>query len=107
MMKDLLISLLQTISAKLKDKDCVISDDVALDLIALGEKLVEDNNPISKTEASDLLHCSTKTVERLVAEGLLHKGRKRPGHSTLYWKRADITECKRTLKKLGRKLGDK
>lgn len=107
MMKDLLISLLQTIIAKLKDKDCVISDDVALDLIALGEKLVEDNNPISKTEASDLLHCSTKTVERLVAEGLLHKGRKRPGHSTLYWKLADITECKRTLKKLGRKLGDK
>ena len=107
MMKDLLISLLQTIIAKLKDKDCVISDDVALDLIAFGEKLVEDNNPISKTEASDLLHCSTKTVERLVAEGLLHKGRKSPGHSTLYWKRADITERKRTLKKLGRKLGDK
>ena len=78
MMKDLLISLLQTIIAKLKDKDCVISDDVALDLIALGEKLVEDNNPISKTEAFDLLHCSTKTVERIVAEGILHKGRKRP-----------------------------
>ena len=107
MMKDLLISLLQTIIAKLKDKDCVISDDVALDLIALGEKLVKDNNPISKTEASDLLHCSTKTVERLVADGLLHKGRKRTWHSTLYWKRADIAERKRALKKLWRKLGDK
>ena len=56
-MKDLLISLLQTIIAKLKDKDCVISDDVALDLIALGEKLVEDNNPISNSRIPFCIAC--------------------------------------------------
>lgn len=106
-MKEILISLLKTAIAKIKDDDCVVADDVAIDILAFGRKLVEDNNPITKTEVADMLHCSTKTVERLVTEGVLRKGRKRMGHTTLYWKRADVVECKRNLKKLGRKLGDK
>ena len=105
-MKKLLIEGLKLIQKRLQDDDCVISEEAVYEILELSERIAASNEPLTKAEVANLLPCSTKTVERLVAEGVLREGRKRLGHSTLYWKRVDVAECKRELRRLGRKLGD-
>lgn len=49
--------------------------------------------PLVKSEVAGLLGVTTRTVDRYVRRGLLHAGRKRRGHKTLYWLLGDVGGC--------------
>lgn len=96
-MKQLIINMLKLAIKRLGEDDCMVPDDTALRILEIGERMNSSNEPLSKTEVADLLHCSTKTVERHIHDGLLCKGRKKPGHNTLYWKLEDVLQCRKKL----------
>lgn len=96
-MKRVLIGLLQSLIKTLEDDKCQISDRQAVMFIEMAKSVAEERNAYTKTEVADRLHVSTKTVERYIHEGLLSPGRKRRGHTTLYWTGFDISECQEKL----------
>lgn len=102
-MKQLIIKMLNDVIDRVERDDCDLSEDTALLFFEFAERLSLSSEPLTKTEVAELLHCSTKTVERYVKDGCLAPGRKKLGHVSLYWRRSDVAECKRRLK--NRKAG--
>lgn len=96
-MKRVLINLLQSLIKTLESDKCQVSDRQAVMFIEMAKSVAEERNIYTKTEVADRLHVSTKTVERYIHEGLLSPGRKRRGHTTLYWTGFDISECQERL----------
>jgi hypothetical protein len=96
-MKRVLINLLQSLIKTLESDKCQVSDRQAVMFIEMAKSVAEKRNIYTKTEVADRLHVSTKTVERYIHEGLLSPGRKRRGHTTLYWTGFDISECQERL----------
>lgn len=96
-MKQVLIALLQSLIKTLEDDKCQVSDRQAMQFVEMAKAVTQERNIYSKTEVADLLHVSTKTVERYIQDGKLSPGRKRRGHATLYWTGYDISECKERL----------
>lgn len=90
--------MVKSILESLEREDCTLSEHVAYDIMKLAQRINEEQVPFTKTEVANMLHCSTKTVDRYVRDGLLTEGRKRAGHQSLYWYGRDVNECKMKLK---------
>lgn len=102
-MKEALEIALSALLDKLKSDECVISDRLAAELIVFVRKAFDEQKFFTKTEVAKLLGCSTKTVDRLVAAGLLCKGHKTAGSTQLRWLGYEVDECKRRISEARRK----
>lgn len=55
-------------------------------------------NTLTKSEVAEMLHCTTKTIERMINDGRFPNGRKRVGHKTLYWTLYDVKQYSNSTK---------
>lgn len=96
-MKQVLIAMLKTLIQILESDECKLSDRQAYCFIEMAKRVAEERESFTKTEVAERLHCSTKTVERHIRDGFLKPGKKRRGHTSLYWTGYEISECKERL----------
>ncbi len=96
-MKQVLISMLKSLIDILESDECKLSDRQVYHFIEMAKHVAEERESFTKTEVAERLHCSTKTVERHIRDGLLCPGAKRRGHTSLYWTGYEISECKERL----------
>lgn len=96
-MKQVLITILKSLIELLESDECKLSDRQAYHFIEVAKLIAQERESFTKTEVAEHLHCSTKTVERHIHDGLLCPGTKRRGHTSLYWTGYEISECKERL----------
>ncbi len=96
-MKRALIAILKSFIQLLESEECKLSDRQAYHFFEMAKLVAQERESFTKTEVAEFLHCSTKTVERHIHDGLLNPGKKRRGHTSLYWTGYEISECKERL----------
>lgn len=91
-LKKFLISTLKDLITRLESDECKLSDQIIFDIMEFAQKCNDEQKPLTKSEVAEMLHCTTKTIERMISDGRFPNGRKRVGHKTLYWTLYDVKQ---------------
>lgn len=91
--------MLADVLGRVRSGECKVDDDLIVKIVKVCEEEADERRPLVKTEAAERLGVTTRSIDRYIKAGLLHKGRKRRGHKSLYWLKSDIDEYKEKLHK--------
>ncbi len=67
-----------------------LTDDTIENATSIIAAAISPDEKLNKTEAANFMHMSTRQFDRYISYGIIPKGKKKVGSSSLYWSKREL-----------------